>query len=336
MTDHSSSVQNGSVLVTGGAGYIGSHVVHALHEGGIPVAVVDNMSTGVRAFVPSDIPFLVADVADHKAVKSFITDHNCRQVIHLAGSVSVEESIKNPLKYYRNNTAASMALIEACIESEVERFVFSSSAAVYGNPNEMHVREDMTPRPISPYGRSKLMTEQMLEDVSKSHGIKFAALRYFNVAGADPQGRCGLVTENSTHLIKVLSETALGARDTFIIYGDDYDTPDGTCIRDYIHVSDLAQAHLAAMNYLSEGESSIINLGYGHGYSVREVVDAFEGILGTRLDVMVGPRREGDIVGMIADVTNMRKCLDWIPKHDDLHEIIATSLQWERSRRQAG
>jgi len=320
------------ILVTGGAGYIGSHIVHALLDAGRLPVVIDNLSTGTRAFVPDNVPFLEADIIDAHKVEAFIREQSCTSVIHLAGSINVEESTQDPLGYYYNNTCASHALIRSCVAQGIKHFIFSSSAAVYGNPDDMQVSEVSQTNPISPYGWSKLMTEKMLEDVCKVEEMNSISLRYFNVAGADPKGRCGMMTKNATHLIKALCETALGLRPSFSIFGDDYDTPDGTCIRDFIHVSDLADAHVAALNYLGAGHGSeTINCGYGAGFSVRQVVDTAEQVNGDAINTQVDPRRSGDIVSMVADVTKMRACLDWAPRHNDLGKIIQSSLDWERN-----
>ena len=320
-----------SVLVTGGAGYIGSHVVRALLDAGRTIAVVDNLSSGTRDFIPDGVAFLEANIADSTAVRAFIRDQGCTSVIHLAGFVNVEESTRDPLGYYDNNTCASRSLIESCTAEGIEHFIFSSSAAVYGNPDSMQVSEDIEARPISPYGWSKLMTEIMLRDACQITPMKAISLRYFNVAGADPDGRCGMITKNATHLIKVLAETALGVRPTFTMFGDDYDTTDGTCIRDFIHVSDLAAVHVAALDYLGGGgDSQTLNCGYGQGFSVRQVADTMERAFGAPVNVEIGPRRAGDIVAMVADVTQMKDLLDWTPRHNDLDEIVRSSLNWER------
>ncbi len=318
------------ILVTGGAGYIGSHVVNALVDKGRPVAVIDNLSSGSLDFLPKGVSFLQSDISDGPAVRDFMNKQRCSSVIHMAGFVSVEESVSNPLAYYQNNTCASRSFIESCVATGVEHFVFSSSAAVYGNPEKMTVSEEMPTAPVSPYGWSKLMTEVMLSDVCQVSPMTAVSLRYFNVAGADRKGRCGMITKNATHLIKVMSEVALEIRPEIVVFGDDYDTPDGTCIRDFIHVSDLADIHIAALGYLSDGgESAILNCGYGEGYSVRQVVDAMEEVLGKSLNVKVGPRRAGDVVGMVADTTKMKKKLSWSPKYDGLLEIVESSLNWE-------
>jgi UDP-glucose 4-epimerase len=259
-----------TVLVTGGAGYIGSHMVQALVEAGESVVVVDDLSTGFSAFLPEGVPLFIGDAADENLVEGVIAAHGVESIIHFAGSVVVPDSMRDPLAYYRNNTMTTRSLLHAAVKSGVRRFIFSSTAAVYGNPDQVPVPENAPTRPLSPYGSSKLMTEIMLHDVASAHGMDYVALRYFNVAGADPQLRTGLSTPGATHLIKVAVEAALGRRPRIDVYGSDYPTPDGTCIRDFIHVSDLARAHLAALDYLREGHASTtLNCGYGRGYSVR-------------------------------------------------------------------
>lgn len=320
-----------TVLVSGGAGYIGSHVVHALRDGGYTPVVVDNLSTGNRTFIPEDVPFLEANITDSHSVRSFIQEHACQAVIHLAGVVSVEESVLDPMGYYDKNTCASHSFISSCVAEKMKHFIFSSSASVYGNPDVVTVSEALQPNPISPYGWSKLMTEKMLEDICSVEPMNAISLRYFNVAGADPQGRSGLSTKNATHLIKVLCETATGVRPSFTVFGNDYNTADGTCIRDFIHVSDLASIHIAALEALIKGcPTQTINCGYGHGYSVQQVVDTLTSIIQKPLNVEIGPRRNGDIVALIADVEKMHQYLDWHPQYDDLQVILETALQWER------
>ncbi|PCI42137.1 MAG: UDP-glucose 4-epimerase GalE [Rhodospirillaceae bacterium] len=319
-----------TVLVTGGAGYIGSHVIHALLDAQYVPVVIDNLSSGVRDFVPDSVPFLVSNINESSRVQDFIKQHSCTSVIHLAGFVSVEESVKDPIGYFNNNTCSSLSLIESCVAENIKHFIFSSSASVYGNPSQVQVPETIATNPISPYGWSKLMTEKMLEGVCAVEPMNAIALRYFNVAGADPDGRCGMMTKNATHLIKVLCETALGKRPQFTIFGTDYDTPDGTCIRDFIHVSDLADIHVAALDVLQKGHSGgTMNCGYGHGFSVQEVVDTVESLHGAPINIERGKRRDGDIVALIADVTKMQAELGWSPRHDDLNKIVETSLKWE-------
>ena len=319
------------VLVTGGAGYIGSHVVYALIDAGYTPVIIDNLSTGRRDFVPDHVPFLVANINEHEKVVAFMKEHGCTSVIHLAGSVSVEESVQKPMWYFDNNTITSHSLIKSCNVMGINNFIFSSTAAVYGNPDQIQVSETIPTNPVSPYGWSKLMTEKMLESVCAVQPMNAISLRYFNVAGADPEGRCGMVTQNASHLIKVLCETALGKRPKFMIFGNDYDTADGTCIRDFIHVSDLAAAHIAALRYLDNGQpGGVINCGYGQGYSVKEVVETVQRIHGLSINLEIAPRRDGDIAALVADVTKMRTCLNWKPRYDNLDKIVETSLAWEQ------
>ena len=264
-----------TVLVTGGAGYIGSHMVHALVDAGESVVVIDNLSTGFSAFLPEGVPLFIGDAGDENLVEGVIAQHGIESIIHFAGSIVVPDSVRDPLGYYRNNTMTTRSLLNAAVKGGVNRFIFSSTAAVYGNPDQVPVPEHAPTRPVSPYGSSKLMTEIMLHDVAAAHGMNYVVLRYFNVAGADPQGRCGLATVGATHLLKIAVEAATGQRAKIDVYGTDYPTPDGSCIRDFIHVSDLAQAHRAALSYLRGGGSSItLNCGYGRGYSVLETIEA--------------------------------------------------------------
>lgn len=322
------------VLVTGGAGYIGSHAVLALREAGIGVVVIDDLSTGRRASVPEEVPLIEGDIGDGALVARVLRDHKVSAVMHFAGSIVVPESVIRPLDYYRNNTANTLTLIQAAVAEGVENFIFSSTAAVYGAAAQVPIPEDAPTNPINPYGASKLMSEWMLRDAARAHGLRTAVLRYFNVAGADPQGRSGQASPMSTHLIKIASEAALGIRPELAIYGDNYPTPDGTCVRDYIHVSDLADAHVAALRHLlGGGDSIILNCGYGHGASVREVVEAMERVLGQPLPVRIAPRREGDPPELVAGCARIREVLGWRPKYDDLLFIVATALSWERRLR---
>lgn len=319
------------ILVTGGAGYIGSHVVLALRDAGRTVVVLDDLSTGRHALVPGDVPFVQGDVGDGKLVRRVLAEHGCRAVMHFAGSIIVSESTREPLRYYRNNVTASQALIESCVAAGVESFVFSSSAAVYGMPARCPVDETAPAQPINPYGRTKLITEWALRDAMQAHGLRVAALRYFNVAGADARGRSGECQPVASHLIKIAAELAVGARPDMSIYGDDYDTPDGTCVRDYIHVSDLADAHIAALQHLEGGgESVILNCGYGHGYSVRQVLDKVAEIVGRELPIDIAPRRTGDPPLLVADATRIGEVLGWTPKHNDLGKIVASAIAWEK------
>ncbi len=322
------------VLVTGGAGYIGSHVAWALLDAGLRVVVVDNLSTGRRDLVPRGAAFVYGEVGDPQTVRDVLREHHCDAVMHFAGSTVVPDSVSDPLRYYLNNTAHSRTLLETCLSTGIHRFIFSSSAAVYGTPDDdPMVREDSPTRPINPYGWSKLMTEWMLRDTAAASDLRYVALRYFNVAGADPLGRSGQATPQATHLIKVACETALGLRPHITVFGDDYDTSDGTCVRDFIHVSDLAAAHVAALDHLMRGGDSLtLNCGYGHGYSVREVLDTVARVSGQPLAVITGLRRPGDPPALIADSARIRRRFGWRPKLDALDTIVGSALEWERKR----
>ena len=325
------------VLVTGGAGYIGSHIVWRLIEAGYPVVVLDNLYSGHRWAVHKDAEFVEGDVGDTALVRDVLRKHKVGAVIHLAGYIVVPESVADPLKYYRNNTCASHDLIEACIEAGVNNFVYSSSAAVYGNPERVPLGEDSATIPASPYGSSKLMTEWILRDVASSQkatgrGFRYIALRYFNVAGARSDGRLGQATPTATHLIKVACEAACGLRDHVAIFGTDYDTPDGTCIRDYIHVEDLATAHLAALGYLDNGGASqALNCGYGRGYSVRDVLDMVRTVSGSDFDIRETTRRPGDVTALVADSTRLQRMMDWQPRHANLETICRSAFEWEKT-----
>lgn len=319
-----------TVLVTGGAGYIGSHMVYALVEAGESVAVIDNLTTGFARAVPGGVPLIVGDAGDEALVTQAIAEHDVESVIHFAGSVVVPDSMRDPLGYYRNNTMTTRSLLNAVVGSGISRFIFSSTAAVYGNPDEVPVPESAPTRPLSPYGSSKLMTEIMLHDVAAAHGMNYVVLRYFNVAGADPHARIGLATVGATHLLKIAVEAATGQRAKIDVYGTDYPTPDGSCVRDFIHVSDLAQAHRAALAYLRDGgTSTTLNCGYGRGYSVLETIEAVKRVSGRSFAVQYAPRRPGDIMAMVADTSRMRGLLDWTPQFDDLDTIAAHALAWE-------
>jgi UDP-glucose 4-epimerase len=320
-----------SILITGGAGYIGSHMVHAALERGLDVVVLDNLSTGMRAAVADGAHFHQGNVGDQTFVRRLLNYHSITDVIHFAGSIVAPDSVKEPLAYYFNNTVASRALIEACVIEGVKRFVFSSTAAVYGPPLMHPMPETARKEPENPYGRSKLMTEMMLEDASRAHDFRFVALRYFNVAGADPKGRTGQSSARATHLIKRACQVALGRVARLEIFGTDYPTPDGTGVRDYIHVTDLVDAHLLALDHLANGGGSVaLNCGYGKGASVREVIDAVSRVVGRELPVVEAPRRPGDPSALIADSTKLTDEFGWRPQHDDLHEIISSAYQWER------
>jgi UDP-glucose 4-epimerase len=305
-------------------------MVLALVEAGESVVVVDNLTTGFSSFLPEGVPLFIGDAGDENLVEGVISAHNVDAIIHFAGSVVVPESMRDPLAYYRNNTMTTRSLLNVAIRCGVRRFIFSSTAAVYGNPDQVPVPEEAPTRPLSPYGSSKLMTEIMLHDVAFAHDLQFVALRYFNVAGADPQARIGLATVGATHLLKIAVEAATGQRAQIEVYGTDYPTPDGSCIRDFIHVSDLAQAHRAALAYLREGgESATLNCGYGRGYSVLETIEAVRRVSGRQFAVKYAPRRPGDIMTMIADTTRIQTTLDWTPQYDDLETIAAHALAWE-------
>lgn len=320
------------ILVTGGAGYIGSHAVLALRDAGWPVVVIDNLVTGFSWAVPDGVPLIIGNVADQTLVARVITDHQIGAVMHFAGSVVVPESVVDPLKYYRNNTVATQSLLESVVANKVRHIIFSSTAATYGIPDTVPVREDMPTVPINPYGLSKLMTEGMLRDVAAAHPVNFCALRYFNVAGADPAGRTGQSTAGATHLIKVAVEAAIGKRPHVGIFGTDFDTPDGTGVRDYIHVSDLAAAHVHALEKLiaDPAQSHIMNCGYGRGFSVNEVFDAVDRVTNHKLVRKQEGRRAGDPDALIADNSLILKTLPWRPKHDDLDMIVTHALAWER------
>lgn len=321
-----------TVLVTGGAGYIGSQMLLELRDRGESVVVLDNLSTGRRAAVPADVPFFEGDVGDRSLVAALIGAHGIDTIIHFAASIVVPESVRDPLGYYWNNTVNSRALLAAAASSGVRHFVFSSTAAVYGEPERVPVSEEAPLHPTSPYGSSKMMTEIMLRDGAAVTGMTYVALRYFNVAGADPMLRTGQSGANATHLIKVAVQAALGLRSHIDVYGDDYPTPDGTCVRDYIHVADLGAVHLGALDYLRGGGlSATFNCGYGHGYSVREVIDMVAEVAGVDLVVRRAPRRPGDPASIVADVSRIKRAIDWHPKFDDLSTIVAHALEWERS-----
>ena len=321
-----------AVLVTGGAGYIGSHAVLALLDADWPVVVLDNLSTGFRWAVPEAATFVEGDVADAALAGETLRAHGIGAILHFAGSLLVGESVGNPLKYYRNNTAATRTLIEVAVAAGVPHFVFSSTAATYGVPLSVPIAETAPTAPINPYGMSKLMTEAILADVAAAHPINYAALRYFNVAGADPAGRSGQSVKGATHLIHVAAEAATGKRAHVGIYGDDYDTPDGTGVRDYIHVSDLAAAHVDALEWLiaHRAESVVLNVGYGRGYSVREVLDVADEVVGSRIERRTEPRRAGDPASLVADNRKILATLPWRPKHADLAGIVRDALNWER------
>ena len=320
-----------TVLVTGGAGYIGSHMVYALLDAGERVVVLDNLATGFDWAVAQGTPFVVGDVGDQPLVNALIAEHRIDAIIHFAASVVVPDSVRDPLGYYLNNAVKSRALIEAAVEGAVRHFIFSSTAAVYGNPERVPAREDDATVPTSPYGSSKLMTEIMLRDAGRAHGLPHVILRYFNVAGADPRGRTGQSSQDATHLIKVATRAALGLRAKVDVFGADYPTPDGTCIRDYIHVSDLVQAHCDALAYLRAGGDSLtLNCGYGRGFSVLEVIDTVKRVSGVDFTVELAPRRLGDPARVVAAPDRARSVLKWQPHFEDLGTIVSHALAWER------
>jgi len=320
------------VLVTGGAGYIGSHAVLALKDAGWRVAVIDDLSNGSRDVVPDDVPFFQGSIAERVLVDSIIDDLGIGAIMHFAGSIVVPESVEQPLKYYANNTLASHALISAAVDAGVKHIVFSSTAAVYGAPERVPIVEDDPKLPINPYGASKLMTERMLEDASAAYPFNYGALRYFNVAGADPQGRTGQIGKGSTHLIKVAVEAAVGKREQVAVYGSDYPTPDGTCIRDYIHVSDLAAAHVAALDWLAQhpDRNLVMNCGYGTGLSVLEVLDAVDRTNGEPVKRVMEGRRAGDPPALVAANARLLDTLDWRPAYADIDRIVGDALAWEK------
>ena len=321
-----------AILVTGGAGYIGSHAVLALLDAGWPVVVIDNLVTGFRWAVPEGAVFAQGDIADQALVARLIEEHRIGAIIHFAGSIVVPESVENPLKYYENNTVKSRSLIESAVKGGVRHFIFSSTAATYGIPEVVPVVETSRTEPINPYGWSKLMTERMLADTAAAHPLNYCALRYFNVAGADPKGRSGQSTAGATHLIKVAVEAAIGKRSHVSVYGTDYGTPDGTGIRDYIHVSDLAAAHVDALEKLmaEPGESYVMNCGYSRGFSVLEVLDSVDRVTNMTIERRMEPRRAGDPDALVADNAKILATLPWRPKLDDLDTIVAHALAWER------
>ncbi|HZP10247.1 UDP-glucose 4-epimerase GalE [Methyloceanibacter sp.] len=323
-----------SVLVTGGAGFIGSHMVLELLDAGEDVLVLDNLSTGFRWAVPAEAKFVEGDVGDHNLVRRLLRHNTIDAIIHFAGSIVVPDSVVDPLGYYLNNTCKSRTLIAAAVESKVPHFIFSSTAAVYGIAEVDPVTENVDLRPISPYGSSKLMTEIMLRDTANAYPLRYVALRYFNVSGADPKGRSGQSTPKATHLIKVASQAALGERPFLEVFGTDYATPDGTCIRDYIHVTDLVRAHLEALRYLrAGGKSEVLNCGYGEGFSVLDVISAVKRVAKTDFPVKICGRRAGDPASLVAGANRIHEVLGWEPRLNDLDTIVGHSLAWERRLR---
>lgn len=320
------------VLVTGGAGYIGSHAVLALKDAGWPVTVIDNLVTGFRFAIPDGVAFYQGDIADQDLLARIIAEQNIGAIMHFAGSIIVPESVSDPLKYYHNNTAKTRSLIEAAVTGGVKHFIFSSTAATYGVPEVSPVTEDSAKQPINPYGMSKLMSEIMLADTARAHPLNFCVLRYFNVAGADPQARTGQSTAGATHLIKVAVEAALGKRESVGVFGTDFATPDGTGVRDYIHVSDLANAHVLALDALiaDPARSLTMNCGYGRGFSVLEVLDAVDRVTNMKITRVLQGRRAGDPDSLISDNSRIKATLPWVPRYADLDTIIAHAIAWER------
>lgn len=319
------------VLVTGGAGYIGSHTTLALVDAGIKPIVLDNLSTGFKSAVPSSVPFFEGDCGDEALLESIMKTYDVEAVIHFAANIIVAESSIDPLGYYKNNTVNARALIDCAVRNHIPNFIFSSSAAVYGEPRSPLLADDHPTDPINPYGRSKLMVEWMLDDTSKAHPIRYAALRYFNVAGADPEGKIGQSSANATHLIKIAVQAALKKRSRVDVFGNDYPTPDGTCIRDYVHVDDLARAHVAALSYLKEEKTNLIcNVGYATGFSVLEVIDVVKRVSGVDFEVRVQKRRTGDPSRLVASNKKAMEMLRWSPRYADLETIVRHALDWER------
>ncbi|MBI3675294.1 MAG: UDP-glucose 4-epimerase GalE [Proteobacteria bacterium] len=319
-----------TVLVTGGAGYIGSHMVLGLVDRGEVPVVLDNLSTGQRGLVHENVRFVEGSAGDIPLVRRLVAEHGIDAIAHFAGSIVVPDSVSDPLSYYANNTMVSRNLIEAALASGVKNFIFSSTAAVYAGESAALLDESVPTDPCSPYGRSKLMTEWMLEDGARAYGLRYVALRYFNVAGADPKGRSGQVSAKTTHLVKRACQAALGRTSHLDIFGTDYPTPDGTCVRDYIHVSDLIAAHVLALDYLrKEGAATVMNCGYGHGSSVRDILFATERVAGLKLKSRECPRRKGDVPFLVSDPRLIKKTLNWVPEHDDLDEIVRSAYGWE-------
>jgi UDP-glucose 4-epimerase len=321
-----------TVLVTGGAGYIGSHMVLELLDAGERVVVLDDLSTGFRDAVPAQAVFIAGDVADQALVERIIREHAITEIAHFAAKIVVPDSVADPLGYYLANTVKTRALLESAVRAGVAHFIFSSTAAVYGEPATSPIAEETPPDPVSPYGRSKLMSEWMLADAARAHPLRFVALRYFNVAGADPGGRSGQSSPRATHLIKVAAQAALGQRGHLDVFGEDYPTPDGTCVRDYIHVTDLARAHVAALAHLRRGGGNLtLNCGYGRGFSVKEVIEVVKRVSGVDFEVRMAPRRAGDPASLVAGTARVRDILGWTPRLEDLDTIVAHALAWEKA-----
>ena len=320
------------ILITGGAGYIGSHVAWAAVDRGQDIVVVDNLSTGREANIPPGAEFIKGDVKDQALMTRVLSDPEITSVMHFAGRIIVPESFKDPIGYYQENTLSTVSLLGAMVETGTKTILFSSTAAVY-KPTEGHhlVSEDDPVAPLSPYGQSKLMSETIIGDAAKAHGLNAVALRYFNVAGADPEGRTGQSGAETTHLLRVAVQTAIGLREKMTVFGTDYPTPDGTCMRDFIHVSDLAAAHILGVDHIQQRSGQMtLNCGYGRGSSVMDMIHAVEEVIGGSLNIEYGARREGDAPVMIADPSRIREALDWSPRHDNLREMASTAISWER------
>ncbi|NBX02485.1 MAG: UDP-glucose 4-epimerase GalE [Alphaproteobacteria bacterium] len=322
----------GKILITGGAGYIGSHIAHEFSDNDYEVTILDNLSTGNVSLIPKNAHFFQGDFTDHTLLDTIFNDHKIDSVIHCAALIDAAESLVKPIEYYRENSAKTIELIAFCDKKNISKFLLSSTAAVYGNPISILVDEETYCRPVTPYGSSKLMAEQFIGDFSRVTSIKFGILRYFNVVGADPKGRTGQPNANSSSVFSSLCRAALGKQECFTIYGNDYDTPDGTCVRDFVHVSDLANAHRLTLEYLSNEKSPLLmNCGYGHGFSIMQLINTMETVLEKKMSYEFGARRNGDIVQIIACNDKMRKKLNWIPKYDSLNEMMSTALKWEET-----
>jgi len=325
-------VDNTELLVTGGAGYIGSHTVHELVSAGYRVVVVDDLSKGNRTLLPQEAIFYHGNAGDISFMNSVFAKHNIDCVLHFAGSIVVSESVKNPLKYYQNNTAVSRNLLESCVRYNIKNFIFSSTASVYGSNPEKVMKEDFVPSPENPYAASKLMTEMMIKDVAKANNMNYTILRYFNVAGADTNGKSGQISDLATHLIKIACEHVCGKRKEIQVFGTDYGTEDGTCVRDYIHVSDLANAHLKAYEYMKKhNKSETFNCGYGKGYSVLEILANMQKVSGKELNIKKSSRRAGDPEALIANSDKIKKLAGWEPKFNNIETILKTALEWEKT-----
>jgi len=320
-----------NILLTGGAGYIGSHVALALIDQGYKVTVLDNLITGTKKVIPKEAEFIECDIADVSTLNSILLNKKFDALMHFAALIKVEESIEKPDEYIKNNAHKSSILFGVCIKHGLNSIIFSSTAAVYGNSSKFPIKENANLSPLNPYARSKVLTEKYLEKLSQDKKVNYIILRYFNVAGADPSLRSGMISENSTHLIKIASEVALNKRNHIVIFGNDYPTPDGTAVRDYINVSDLADAHVLSLNYLLDKKQSLVmNCGYGRGYSVKEILDKVNSIIEKPLNIKIGKRRKGDAISLVADIQKIKTLLNWKPKHSKLEDILSTAINWEK------